>query len=221
MPKSISQAQAEAIASKFFNKDISEEAVSDHFTRSKKGLIPKNSMSKLIQLAGFLVGEAQENLVSADRVSSGGLSDSLKILDPRVVNGTKMIVDIEAAFYYQFVDAGVRGTRRGSGLFSFKYENPGRKMLAAILKWVRREGIKGKTDNKYRGISKREDFRKQLSGERRNKSLAYAMAKSIKIKGLKRTNFMSKAISSTASRVDDEIGKGFKVDVINSLPSKL
>lgn len=232
--KSISQAQAEALEAQFFGPEISEEAVTDHFIRTRFAedhddhsnyLVPRKSFGALIQLAGFLVGTAQQNLVDVNRVDTGKLSESLKIINPQVINGTVMQVDIEANFYYQFVDLGVRGTRGGNGYFQFRNEHVSKKMLAAIHEWVKREGIKGTSDRMYRGISKREDRRKKLADSieagAKTKSIAYAIAKAVKIKGLKRTNFFSNALNETGKAVDEYIGKAFSVDIMRSLPNKI
>lgn len=219
MAVSISKAQAQALADGFFTDAISEESVKDHFIRTEVGLVPRNSFSVLIEMAGYLVATAQENLVAADRVESGGLSESLKIVNPQVINGTVMKVEVEANDYYKFVDGGVRGTRSGSGVFAFKNEFVSKKMMIAIRKWLIREGIKGRTDNKYRGISNREDFRKSITET--SQSVAYAIARSIKKKGLKQTNFFANAVTDTEQKVEQEMSKGFEIDIIRTLPNKI
>jgi hypothetical protein len=208
MAKSITQAQAEALAEGFFD-DIGSE---------KEGLRPRKTLAKLYQLAGGLVDEAQKNLNASDRIASGALSDSIKVLDPRVVNGVNIVIDIQALFYYKFIDAGVRGTKSGSSSKGYSYKN---KMppVSVIKKWLIKEGIKGKRDKKYRGISRRDDFRKSISDTSR--STAYAIAMSIKQKGLKRTNFFVKAVSKTKAVAKEELSKSFKIDIINSIPKKI
>lgn len=219
MAISISQAQKKALVDGFFGPELSEEKVSDHFLRTETGLVPRQSLSKLIELAGFLVGTAQENLVRADRVESGGLSESLKIVNPQVLNGTVMQVDIEANDYYKFVDGGVAGTESGTGEFAFKNNRVSKKMMTAIRKWLIREGIKGTTDRKYKGISKREDFRKSITET--SQRVAYAIATSIKKKGLKQTNFFKNAVSETEALVEKELGRALSIDIIRSLPGKI
>jgi len=221
MAITIAKSQAKAISEAFFGTGVSEEKVSDYFLRTPVGLVPKNAYGKLIEMAGFLIEEAQNNLNKAGKTSTGGLSSSLKIINPQVRNGVLMQVDVEANDYYKFVDGGVSGTKGGSGEFSFKNNFVGSKMLNAIRRWIVKEKIRGRADNKYRGISKREDFRKKLYSENTNSmSLAWAMAKSIKMKGLKPTNFMRNAITATGREVKSEMGKAFKIDIIRSLPKK-
>ncbi len=208
MASSISKAQADALAAGFFDK------IGD----TKDGLQPEETLSALYQLAGGLVSEAQDNLNQADRVASGALSDSIKVLNPEYVNRSVRI-DIEALFYYKFVDKGVKGTKKGSGQYSFKNAFVGKSMVNAIRKWVIREGLKARTNVGGPSITKREAKRKTITDS--SYTTAFVIAKSIKQKGLKRTNFFAKAITSTRDKTDEALGKAFKVDIINSLPKKL
>lgn len=210
MAQSISKAQADALAEGFF----------DNLGESKEGLQPKNSLSALYQLAGTLVDEAQNNLNKVDRNASGALSDSLKVLDPRIINGANVVVDVEALYYYQFVDKGVNGTKKGRGSpFSFKHDIPGRKMVKSIRNWIIKEGIKIKNTKKYSAISRRERRRKSITDQTKN--AAFAISRSIKQKGLKRTNFFVDAIRTTQQQSKDQLAKGFKIDIINSLPKSI
>jgi hypothetical protein len=218
MAISITKAQAQAIADGFFDSQITDESVSDHFIRTDVGLVPKNTFGALIEMAGFLVTDAQEKLNAAGRTDTGGLSESLKVVNPEVV-GSKMSVQVEANDYYKFIDGGVKGTKSGSGVYAFKNDKVSKSMLFAIRKWLIREGIKGRTDRKYKGISKREDFRKSIT--QTSNSVAYAISKSIKQKGLKQTNFFTNAVQTTEGLVDQMIGKGFEIDIIREIPSKI
>src|SRR5207237_1175969 len=139
MAGSISNAQANALADGFF----------DSIGSSKDELTPKGSLSALYQLAGGLVSDAQRNLISSDRIASGKLSDSFKVLNPEQL-GKNIVVDIEALYHYKFIIGGVRGTRGGSGEFSFKNNSVGRKMQEAIRKWLIKEGLKARTTKKYK-----------------------------------------------------------------------
>jgi hypothetical protein len=189
----------------------------DTLETSKEGLQPKESLAALYRLAGGLVVTAQKNLNRADRVASGELSDSIKVLDPRVVNGTRIIVDIEALSYYIFIDAGVKGTKSGSSREGFKYTN---KMppVNIIRKWLIKEGIKGRADKKYK-LGGRDTFRKSITET--SNSVAFAIAKNIQKKGLKQTNFFAKAITATDKKVAQELAKGFRIDIINSIPDNI
>jgi hypothetical protein len=177
------------------------------------------------RLAGVLAKTAQDNLNKSDRNATGRLSESIKVKTPQI-NGSKVQIDIEALFYYQFVDKGVKGTRGGNGEYSFKNENVGTKFKDEIRKWVIREGIKARSIKNEklsaktsRVISKREKKRKSIT--QTSDSVAYAIARSIKRKGLKKTNFMTKAINEVKKLAREELAKGLKVDILASLPKKL
>jgi hypothetical protein len=206
MAKSISTAQAEALASGFFDDLGSDEEFQ-----------PVETLSTLIQLAGELVGTAQENLNVVDRVATGSLSESLKILNPEVT-GETIRVDIEALYYYRFIDQGVKGTKGGNGKYQFRNDLVGRNMLNAIRKWVIREKLKMRTNKKYKAISKREAKRKRITDT--STSISYAIAKSIKRKGLKKTMFFTNAVINTQNKLKD-LAVPLKIDIINTLPKKL
>lgn len=206
MAKSISQAQAEALSQGFFNNIGSDEDFE-----------PVETQSTLIQLAGDLVGTAQENLNAADANATGALSESLKILNPEIT-GDKVRVDIEALDYYRFKDQGVKGTRGGTGKYSFKNERVGRRMLNAIRKWVIRENLKMRATRKYSAISRRESRRKRITDTSYN--TAYAISIAVKRKGLPRTMFFTNAVIKTQGRLK-ELGGALKIDIINIIPKKL
>lgn len=212
MAVSISQAQARA------GTDFLEEY----------GEGPENfraTSGALERLAGELVSRAEQNLIKSGRIATGKLSESIKPKDPQIV-GNKVQIDIEALYYYMFIDKGVKGTKGGSGEFSFKNDRVGKKMKNEIRKWFIREGLKARTIKNEklkaktnRKISKREKFRKTIAETSDN--VAYAIARSIKQKGLKKTNFMTKAIRDVRKMAKEELGKGFKVDIMAMIPKKL
>lgn len=201
---SIAKAQAEALAEGFL----------DGLGTSKSGLRPKKTYSELILLAAELVEEAQNNLNKSNAIASGNLSDSIVALEP-TVNGGVFSIDVEMNFYGQFIDKGVKGTRGGTGLYQFRNENPSPDHVSAMKEWLRQAGSKVRSVKKsspYGGL------------EKKNKSLegyddAYALARSIKIKGIRPRNFMTNAAASTASKVADRLGAAFKIDVLNSITS--
>jgi hypothetical protein len=119
MANSITQAQAKLLADGFLDNIGDDE------------LKPTESLSALIMLAGGLVDEAQRNLVKVDRVSSGDLSDSLRVLDP-VQLGKTIRLDVSALRYYAYINDGVKGTRGGAGKYSFKKETVGGEFLKSL-----------------------------------------------------------------------------------------
>jgi len=207
MATSISKAQANLLSKGFLDK-----------IGSKEGLQPKESLSALFQLAGFLVETAQDNLNKADKVSSGALSESIKILNPDR-EGKIVVVDVELLYYYIFIDQGVRGTKKGSGKFSFKHDYPNKEMVKQIQDWLKKEGSKAKTDVGGKPITKREARRKKISDT--SKSQAYQAARSVKRKGIKKTLFWTNAVKATERKAENLIGDAFLIDIIDAIPSKL
>ena len=205
----ISQSQAKLLASEFLDTIGGDKG---------KDLQVNESLTALIMLAGNLIDEANNNLQQGGHISSGRLSDSIKALDPRIVNGW-INIDIEALFYYLFIDAGVKGTKSGSGAYSFKTSYPSKKMVTEIQKWIKRAGLS--TYNVKKPVSNLERKRKSISQLNTGRRTAYAVATSIKQKGIRATNFFSKAADATELIAQEQLGKAFAIDVINSLPNSL
>lgn len=203
----ISQAQAKALAEGFLD------------TVGSRDLNPVESMSALILLAGSLVDQAQQNLNKVDRVASGSLSESMKVLNPESV-GNNVRIDVIANFYYKFIDKGVKGVEGGStGTYSFKNLHVSKRMMEAIRKWLLREGLKARTHTGGKPIVKREAKRKKITST--STQAAYAIARGIKKTGLKRTNFFTDAVRTTRQQAKTQLAKGLKLDIINALPKKI
>lgn len=207
MPKSITQVQAEALAEGF-----------DFGGSSKDAFKPVKSLGVLMRLGGELAERAANNLIRADRVATGKGAESIAVGRPEK-EGSTLHVDVSMNYYLQFVDKGVKGTRGGSGEYSFKNDKPGGKMIKAITAWLTTEKRKAKTNVGGKPITKREKKRKTITGSA--KSAAWPIAISIKRKGLKPTKFMTDAIKETRKDFKSEFGKTLKIDVVNALPKNL
>lgn len=214
MAKSITKAQAEALADDF-----------DFGGDDRNAFAPANSITVLYKKAGELVEQAQDNLNKADHVASGAGSASIKVLNPEK-DGKRVRIDISMLFYLQFIDQGVRGVKSGSGKYAFKTKYPGKKMMEAIRKWLIKEGLKARTVRGERLkpktaklISQRETKRKSITET--SNSVAYAIASSIKQKGIKPSRFMERAIRDTRRDVRQDLGAALKLDVIAAIPKKL
>lgn len=202
---SISRAQAEALAEGFL----------DNIGTDDKGeLQPRETFTELFLLVGEFVEAMQDNLVSSNNVASGELSKSIVARNPQE-NGSVVSVDIIMNFYGEFINKGVKGTKSGSSKagYSFKDDNPSRKMVKAISKWMKRASTSTRSVKKYKGAG---------AHERKNKSIsqfdgAYAMARSIKQKGIKGNGFVDKAAAETDRKMQDRLVKAFEIDLYNSI----
>lgn len=203
--KSINKAQQELLAEGFL----------DAFGEDKEGITLLNTSDAMSKLAAFLLEETVKNL--KDSTASGALASSFAPTIPRRV-GKDVVVDIEALVYWQFINRGVKGTKKGSGEFAFKSPYPSKKMVEAIRKWMKASGkAQSNMKSSYKSISKLEVKRKsvaQLDG-------AYAVARSIKQNGIKKTNYFDKAFQTTSDMAAEKLGVAFKLDIINSLPDTL
>lgn len=200
----ISKAQADLLAEGFLD-DIGSDP---------EGFQPKESLSVLFEVAGEVIQNAQNNLNSSNTNASGKLSESIEAEEPITGNGF-IQVDISMAFYGQFVNKGVRGTKSGRGVYAFKNDKPGEKMVKSIQKYMKEARSKigaepkapGKNESKNIAVAQRQS--------------AYAMARSVKQHGIKPTYFMDKALNDIDRVIDERFSEALRIDVINSLPDEL
>jgi hypothetical protein len=210
MAKSIEKAQADLLSTNFLDK-----------IGSKESFKPEKSLSAILQIAGTIVQEAQNNLNKSDRIATGKLSESLTILDP-IKTGNEIVCEITALYYWKFIDKGVNGNKKSRGSqYSFKNYPPGEKMINAIETWIKSEGGKFRATGQGKTITKREKRRKAFNETKDKNSLAWAISVSIKQKGLKKTNFLTDAIKKGNSKSKELLGKALKIDILESLPKEI
>lgn len=171
----------------------------------------------LVDMSEFLITEAQKNLDRGGNEASGELEASIKAKNIEI-DGQSMSIDIELLDRYRFIDEGVKGVQGGTGKYQFKTIRPTVGMQRAIKSWLRKRGARA---TKYKAISKTErkdkGIKKMKSEADSQNSLAWAVATSIKKKGIRPTKFFTKAVRETEKKFKKEIAKGFKIDIINSL----
>lgn len=201
---SISKQQAAALAEGFLD-DIGSE---------RSAFRPVKTYTELFLLVGELIETAQKNLNKAGLVSTGEGSASIVAEDP-VQNGSIVSVDVLMNYYLQFHNKGVKGTRSGRSIagYSFKNESVSHEFRKAIDDWIKRAGLTTRTVKKYKGVGKHETRRKQIS----QYDSAYAVARSIKQKGLKPTGFMDNAISKTEQKIANRLGAALVIDIQDGL----
>jgi hypothetical protein len=204
---SISKQQAKALAEGFLN-DIGS---------SKEGFAPRNTLTELFLLAGELIEDCQENLNRSNRNASGKLSESL-IADEPTQNGSTVRIDVLMNFYGAFVNKGVKGTRSGQSTagYSFRNEGVSENFAKKLRDWAKGGKISTRSVKKYKGYGRHEIKHKSIS----QYDQVYALARSIKMYGLKPTGFLDRAVAKTKSKVSDRLGAALKIDVIDGLRDK-
>jgi hypothetical protein len=177
-----------------------------------------NSAAALVTLAGVIIGEATDNLERNGNIATGETATSMKARDI-VVQGTNYELDIEIASTYKFLNDGVKGVESGKGKYSFKTKRPSKKMAAAILRWLKVRSLSGKI--KYKAVSKNEGKNKRIhkvvSEAKNREALSYAVAASIKKRGIKPTKFFTKAIETARREQNTLFADALKLDIIESL----
>jgi len=200
MAKSIKQLQAESLS--YLEKiGVSEK----EFERGTDGL---NALEYYLTLsaANFIL-KVQENLQVQGKVDTGGLSENLQQSAVSKDRNSLSVsigydADSEQAKYYDYVNKGVMGYKSQSPFSKYKFKssrpNPSKDMVFNIAKWLRRNASLGRREDNRTLITssqrKRKSLSKMVDENKRFKSFAFAVAKSIKQKGIKKSGFFDDAI---------------------------
>jgi hypothetical protein len=196
MAKSIKQLQDESLAF------LDGLAANQEYELAKLGGIDKY----LLGAAKTFLDRAKDNIIKQGLVSSGDLLSDLTF-EFEAGNNTYTISigypkESKAAEYYDYVNKGVRGYVSGSPNSRYKFNSPypSKKMALSILKWTKKLTIREKYDanvNKTKFGKKRASVTKMVDEAKSKKKLAYAIASSIKKKGIKKSRFFDDALDFT------------------------
>src|SRR4249920_254290 len=94
--------------------------------------LPLNNTAKgLVELAGFLIETATDNLQKKGNIATGDTASSMKIVNLDL-QGVKKSLDVQILSTYKFLDQGVKGTEGESGKYYFKTKHQGKKAQQAI-----------------------------------------------------------------------------------------
>jgi len=199
--KQLQQARVEGLGNRDFGDDIKLN----------------KTAQVLVDMAEYVITQAQKNLDKSGSVTSGELADSMTAEDIEI-NGTKMSIDVKILDRYDFLNSGVKGVESGTGKYSFKTKRPSIKMKNSIKSWLK---TRGRRALKYKAISKTERKDKSIAKMRSEadtqEGLAWAVATSIKKKGIKATKFFTNAVKATERKFKKEIAAGFKLDIIDNI----
>jgi hypothetical protein len=182
----------------------------------------------LVNLAAIFIRAASEGLNVAKAIDTSALHDSISF-DAVQFAGGIYSVEISVLDYYKFIDEGVKGivsTPAGTQAspYQFKTYRVSKKMKNSIRKWLIRHGLKASA----RPVRK-ENFRYALGTEQKAKpfsnapktdALAYAVAMSIKKRGIKATHFWKKAEEAIREQIVAAGSDMAQVIFINELTKK-
>lgn len=165
------------------------------------------------------ISKAQDRLNADNKVASGKLSSSIRFETKRM--GRAYNLSIFVLDYYKYVDAGVQGVKDKSinSPYKFKYANPSKSHVEAIRKWIRENRSKIKVSDIKYGKTKQE--RKAIDPAKKERSLAYIIARSSKLKGIKGNGFWSKSFDETFKdfgvQMSKALGEDIRIDLRNAV----
>lgn len=170
----------------------------------------------LAEYIGEFLTAAANNLNQNDSISSGALGESLTF--EVIPSGGGYVVNFKALDYYKFVDKGVQGVGPGNknstSPYRFKFANPSKSHVQAIQKWITDNNLTSQVIDvrRWGGVG-----REVKGGRMPLKSAAWLVARSIKRKGLKATNFWQDAFDKTFAdfgvKMSEALGASLVVDL--------
>jgi len=160
-----------------------------------------SNVDKVLDTFGRKVVQTARGILNAKgKNASGDLGSSLGYFIKVYPSGA-IDMSFVAEGYAKFVDKGVKGSKSSAKAPNSPYGfKPSSKIanIGAIDKWVVRKGLQGARDEKGRFIKR--------------KSLVYAMARSIKLYGVKPTNFFTDAFNVAYRDLPQEFIKAYAND---------
>jgi hypothetical protein len=144
------------------------------------------------------VDELVKSLYDVGRVASGKTAQNIGAFNktPVQINSKGYKITISMPDYYQFLDEGVSGTKKNTGISRFKYKD---KMppIKAIRRFMLNRGIKNFSDIKSkRGYKPRNTTAgKRRDAEEIRNSIAFVIARSIYENGQEPTKFYTNVIN--------------------------
>jgi hypothetical protein len=160
---------------------------------------------------------ASDNLNKTGSITTGNLEESLDFDVTRTAGGYR--IDFKALEYFKFVDKGVRGAgsseKNQTSPYRFKYINPSKSHVQAIKKWITDNNLTAQvTDiSRWGTYGDREAKGKNMP----LKSAAWLIARNIKRKGLRATNFWTSAFDKTFKDFGAEMTKALGRTITVSL----
>jgi hypothetical protein len=158
-----------------------------------------SNVDKVLDTFGRKVVQTARGILNAKgKNASGDLGSSLGYFIKVYPSGA-IDMSFVAEGYAKFVDKGVKGSKSSAKAPNSPYKYTNKQPPSGVIdKWVVRKGIQGARDEKGRFIKR--------------KSLVYAMARSIKLYGVKPTNFFTDAFNVAYKDLPQEFIKAYAND---------
>jgi hypothetical protein len=173
----------------------------------------------LADLATLFADTAEKELNVKQAIATGKLAESIQWDRVKYLGGVYS-VDINVLDYYKWINKGVSGTEnKTGGEYSFKNNRVSKSMMFAIRKWIIRNGLKAnvkevKAKNGKYALGRE---KKTMNLANTSNSMAYAIATSIKKKGIKPTHFWDKAQTTVEKEIENSLGNAFAIAVVNEI----
>jgi hypothetical protein len=169
----------------------------------------------MLDMAILFKTTAQDELSAKQAIDSNSLAESIQFEQVKFFGGVYS-VDINVLDYYKFVNKGVKGTQGGpNSPYAFKNNFVSKSFMLSIRKWIIRHGLKSNSKPAKRNPLGTEAKTKNFTES--TNAMAYAVATSIKKKGLKPTGFWDKAETVTQAQMEKSLGNAFAIDIVNEI----
>lgn len=215
MGQRIDQAQSELLNDGYLDSLAQSRKDSDtmQLTELEKVLIASGVdfvdrvMANLDRLGKNDTGELFDGIAAGELIGS---PDSGYRLDIGYEDGSN------PAKYYDYVNKGVSGTtNKINSPYGYKDKMP---PISVMADWVKRNNIASRNDDQRYNTSTLQDKRKSVSqvagDEQRIRSLAYAIARAIFRRGLKKTDFFDDAVVQIYGKdIMEPLSKAVAADV--------
>jgi hypothetical protein len=199
----VAKQTVKSLTADLLNENVLEQYGNDRVNYADKRQAPLTERL-LIEVVGNFLLQVQENIIQANKIDTGRLSEELRQGDILNNKGVYSIeagypLNSEAANYAPFVNQGVKGFLSGEpsdSPFSFKSARPKYDgvMVDAMLQWVKRNGISSRSEDQRSNLSQLQTKRQSVGDVDVQRQTAYRIATAIKRKGLPKTDFFTSAV---------------------------
>ncbi len=212
-----------SLTADLLNENVLEQYGNDRVNYADKRQAPLTERL-LIEVVGNFLLQVQENIIQANKIDTGRLSEELRQGDILNNKGVYSIeagypLNSEAANYAPFVNQGVKGFLSGEpsdSPFSFKSARPKYDgvMVDAMLQWVKRNGISSRSEDQRTNLSQLQTRRQSVGNVDVQRQTAYQIATAIKKRGLPKTDFFTSAVRQYfGDEFVSAVGSAFLSDV--------